>query len=38
MHIHDVAGKSTVCYLHHEGAKLIAKRLYEENSKALLTS
>jgi hypothetical protein len=38
MRIHDVVGKSAACYLHHEGAELIAKRLHEEINRALPTS
>jgi hypothetical protein len=38
MRIHDVAGKSAVCYPHHECAYLIAKRIHEESSAALWTS
>jgi hypothetical protein len=38
MRIHDVAGKSAIYYPHHEGALLIAKRLHEENSRAMRTS
>jgi hypothetical protein len=38
MCIHDVVGKSAVCYLHHEGAEVIAKCLHKEISRALPTS
>jgi hypothetical protein len=38
MRIHDVVGKSDVCYPHHEGALFIAKRLHEEINRALLAS
>jgi hypothetical protein len=38
MRVHDVAGKSAVCYPHHKDAELIAKRLHEENSRALQAS
>jgi hypothetical protein len=36
--IHDVVGKSAVCYPHHEGTQFIAKRLHEEINRALPTS
>jgi hypothetical protein len=32
--VHDVAGKSGVYYLHHEGAKFIAQHIHDENSTA----
>jgi hypothetical protein len=38
MRIHDVACKSAVYYSHHEGTWFIAKRLHEENNRALLIS
>jgi hypothetical protein len=38
MCVHDVAGKSAVYYLHHEGAWVAAKRLHEENRTAPLIS
>jgi hypothetical protein len=36
--VHDVSGKSAVYYLHYEGTWFIAKRLHEENGRALPTS
>ncbi len=38
MRVFDVAGKSAIYYPHHEGAKVIAKCLCDENGRAPLTS
>jgi hypothetical protein len=38
MRVHDVVSKSAIYYPHHASASFIAKRLHEENSRALLAS